>query len=160
MKIAPSVRFEIHDTGFSKDKKIMLLRQAVAINPFATDWFAWIDSSLINDIPTPVSLHKLNRLSPQLFHFTTSDETRFDPRRIGIASYHCIAGDAYLLHSTAIHYFAYLYESYASRSVADSDQVVWTRILSDRPDLFRAHGHGYGEILRLLATPYSSHTIK
>ena len=146
MRVSPPVRLEIYESEFSTDKKIVLLRQAAATNP--SDWFGWVNPSLI---PATVSLHRLDRLSPQLFHFTTSDEPRFDPKRIGSPSYHCIAGDAYLLHSSSIHYFAYLYESYIRPDrPADSDQVLWTRILSDRPDLFQAHGHGYGQILKLL----------
>jgi len=144
------------------NEKIFLMRRAAALNPFNTDWFAWVDAGICAyrsspppDRPWPTP-SKLARLSKEKLHFTTSDSPRFDPRRVSPTSYyHAFAATAYILHASAINYFATLYDSYLTRFVPKrgtiyTEQVIWTYILAEHPDLFASLGHGYGAAVSLL----------
>jgi hypothetical protein len=157
----PTYYVELPLTEISHEK-IFLLKRAVSLNLFNSDWFAWVNADLCvyRNSPPPSDPFPnpsvLKQCSKEKVLFTTSDNNRFDPSRVGPTSdYHCIAGDAYLLHASIVHYFASLYDSYLNRFPRKqgsdiTDQVLWTHILSEHPEFFQALGHGYGQVVPLL----------
>jgi len=143
-------------------EKIFLMKKVVQLNPYCSDYFAWVDAGICTyrttappSVPFP-SVEKLQALPQNKFVFTSSDAPVFRKQMVGPTRYfHYIAGTSYLLHSSFVDNFAAIYDSYLAsylpqRGTIYTDQVLLTYIYKDHPELFHRLGHGYGEIVPLL----------
>ena len=144
------------------NEKLFLMRRAAQLNPFGSEWFAWIDAGICtyrNAVPPSLtwpSSNKLASLPKDKLLFTSSDSPYFLPTRATEKSYyHFIAGTSYIIHASALNNFVELYDSYLKRCLPMrcnifTDQVILTLIYKDHPELFHRIGHGYGALVPLL----------
>ena len=144
------------------NEKLFLVQRAARLNPFGSEWFAWVDAGICTYRTSPPSpatwpaQSKMKHLPKNKLIFTTSRSPLLSRYLAsGKRYYHSIAGTAYLVHNSSVDQFATLYDSYLSRYVPTrattyTDQVILTLLYKDRPDLFHRLGHGYGAALPLL----------
>jgi hypothetical protein len=141
------------------NEKIFLIEKAARLNPFNSEFFSWIDAGICvyreQLPPTKLfpDLNKLALLPKDKFIFTTSDNTVFEPTKIG-SYYHYISGTSYMLHIDLIQSFVEIYSNYLKKIKIDdniyTDQVILTLIYNDFPKLFHCIGNGYGDLVPLL----------
>lgn len=140
------------------NEKIFLIEKAVTLNPFNSSYFAWVDAGICSyrykmapSTPFP-DVNKLVNLPKDKLIYTSSVE-RFEPERLS-GYYHYICGTAYVLHRDILPRFVELYKKYIDKlmhlSKIYTDQVIWTYIYNDYPELFHKLGCGYGEVVPLL----------
>jgi hypothetical protein len=140
------------------NEKIFLIEKAAALNPFKSSYFAWVDAGICSyrskmapSTPFP-DINKLVNLPKDKLIFTSSVES-FEPERLS-GYYHYVCGTAYVLHRDIIPRFVELYREYIDKLINLSkiytDQVIWTHIYRDYPELFYKLGNGYGEVVPLL----------
>jgi hypothetical protein len=142
------------------NEKIFLMERAQKLNPFASEWFAWVDAGIccyrsqpppVRPFPDPA---KLVRLPKDKLVFTASQRGSFRPERLAIPNYHYMAGTAYLLHGCMIEGMANLFrsgmEKVVQRDRVYTDQTLWTYLLRDHPEMFQCIGYDYGEVVPLL----------
>lgn len=142
------------------NEKIYLIQKASQINPFNSNFFAWVDAgiSIYRDKSPPTStfpnINKLNHLPCDKFIFSSSDNPEFNPSAIG-KYYHYVSGTSYLIHITMIDKFADMWTEYLDKLLISgswiyTDQVVLTLIYHDHPEMFHKLSHGYGTIIPYL----------
>jgi hypothetical protein len=141
------------------NEKIFLIEKAKQLNIFNTEYFAWMDAGIctFRSRSPPVTpfpnREKLALLPKNKFLFTSSDESYFQPNRMG-QYYHFISG-TYIIHIDIIDTIVSLYKEYIEKYMEPlhiyTDQILLTYIYRDHSDLFYQAGHGYGEILNILA---------
>jgi hypothetical protein len=141
------------------NEKIFLIEKAKQLNIFNTEYFAWMDAGVctFRSRSPPVTpfpnREKLALLPKNKFLFTSSDESYFQPNRMG-QYYHFISG-TYIIHIDIIDTIVSLYKEYIEKYMEPlhiyTDQILLTYIYRDHSDLFYQAGHGYGEILNILA---------
>ena len=141
------------------NEKIFLIQKAKNINPFKSSFFTWVDAGICNyrDKPPPSepfpNINKLKDLPINKFIFTSSDNKNFERKRVG-SYYHHISG-TFCMSLGFIDGICEIYKKYLDVFVPRkdniyTDQVIYTLIYKDRPDLFYKIGHGYGKIIDLL----------
>lgn len=141
------------------NEKIFLVEKAARLNPYNSDFFAWIDAGICvyrDKIPPSVqfpSPNKLALLPKDKFIFTTSEKPFLEPHRLN-TYYHHIAATSYILHKNLIPKFIDIYSEYLEKlinlKILFIDQSVLTHIFNDHPGLFYKLGDGYGEVVPLL----------
>jgi hypothetical protein len=141
------------------NEKVFLIEKASKLNPFNSDFFAWIDAGICtyrdNAPPTRPfpDLNKLMLLPKDKCIFTSTDNPIFEPYKLS-TYYHYIAGTSYILHADIIPQIIYLYKEYLehimNKDSIYTDQVILTHIYNAHPELFHCLGHGYGEVIPLL----------
>jgi hypothetical protein len=141
------------------NEKIFFIEKAAKLNPFNSEFFAWIDAGICtyrNKAPPNSNFPNLNRLKilpKKKFIFTSSNSPHFESQLLG-TYYHYIAGTSYLLHKDMISSIVELYKEYMEKLVNTdniyTDQVILTHIYNNNKRLFYKLGHGYGEIVPLL----------
>jgi len=141
------------------NEKIFLIKKALELNPFSSDFFSWVDAGVPvyrKKLPPTTAFpnaDKLNNLPNDKFIYTASAPYNRDKVKTD-SYYHCISG-TYMLHKSIIDNFAKLYEEYLNKLVDKSniwtDQVILTHIFKDNEDLFYKLCDGYGELFRHLA---------
>jgi hypothetical protein len=142
------------------NEKIFLIQKAKNINPFRSSFFTWVDAGICNyrDKPPPSepfpNINRLKDLSINKFIFTSSDNKNFERKRVG-SYYHYISGTSFCMSIGFIDGMCEIYKKYLDLYVKRkdniyTDQVIYTLIYKDRPDLFYKIGHGYGKIIELL----------
>jgi hypothetical protein len=140
-------------------EKIFLMDEAACINPFGSEWFAWLDagiSSYRTRQPSPLPWpdnNKLSTLPKDKFLFTTSDSPIFK-EGTGRSYYHYISG-TFMLHRDFLKIYKIIWKKKLDELLISPtwrylDQVVHTIIYREHPDLFHCLGHGYGAIGPLL----------
>jgi len=144
------------------NEKIFMIQKARQMNPFQSEWFHWIDAGIctFRDTKPPhrvfPSAEKLKELDSfkELFLFSSSNA--FIPEYITPHQYyHCISG-TYVIHKDRVERFANLYREYLEKCVDKNkdniwtDQVIWTHIYKDYPQLFMKLCDGYGEVTKYL----------
>jgi hypothetical protein len=140
------------------NEKIFLIKKALELNPFHSDFFCWVDAGICiyrntrpPSIPFP-NLDKLTILPTDKFIYTSSD-TYVESNVTTTNYYHHISG-TYLLHKNIINHFATLYKEYLNRLLDThniwTDQVILTHIYKNHKHLFHKLGDGYGELFHLL----------
>ena len=138
-------------------EKIFLMKKAININPFNSDYFMWVDAGICvyRNLKPPTqsfpNVEKLSSLPKDKFIFTSSNVREF--KGIINAFLHFISGTAYLFHKDFIDKFLPLYK--VKMQIIDqtdiyTDQIILTHLYKDNPDLFYKLGDGYGEIVPLL----------
>lgn len=141
------------------NEKIILLEKAYQWNPYKSDWFCWIDAGIccyrdakppLASFPNLVTLAKMptNRI------IYSASATK-DPARIHRTSYwHHFAGTAYMIHKSILSTIYKLYKVYADKLIDTNnfwtDQVIWSHIEKDNPELFHKVCDGYGDIIPYL----------
>jgi hypothetical protein len=141
------------------NEKIFMMQKAVAINPFHSEWFHWIDAGICiyrDELPPTVEfpdMNKLSRLPKDKFIYSSSNNINnnlITPTNY----YHYIAGTSYLLHASLVDRFANIYNTYLDKLIDKrniwTDQVVLSHICKDYPFLFYKLCDGYGEVTRCL----------
>jgi hypothetical protein len=141
------------------NEKIFLVEKAKQLNIYNTEYFAWIDAGIctLRDRSPPIeefpNKHKLTLLPKNVCLFTSSFRI-FNPSELKNSNYHFISG-TYIIHIDIIDTIVSLYKEYIEKYLEPSriysDQVILTYIYKDHPHLFYQIGHGYGEILNILA---------
>jgi hypothetical protein len=136
------------------NEKIFLIKKALELNPFFSEFFCWIDAGICiyrNKAPPTESfpnLDKLNKLPKDKFIYSSSNpyiESNVRPDNY----YHNISG-TYILHKNIINDFANMYENYLDKLVDKNniwtDQVILTHMFKDNKSLFYELCCGYGTI--------------
>jgi hypothetical protein len=140
-------------------EKIFLIKKALEINPFSSDFFCWIDAGICNyrTISPPSTsfpnINKLNILPKDKLIYSSNNkyvEKYVKPNNY----YHHISGTSYILHKNMINGFANIYEKYLDKLIHKNniwtDQLVLTHIYKDHKDVFFELCSGHGEIIPLL----------
>ena len=140
------------------NEKVFLLEKASILNPFNSEFFAWVDAGICTyrDSAPPTrpfpDLNKLAVLPKDKFIFTSSERPEYEPSRLN-TYYHHVSG-TYILHKNIIPSVIQLYKEYLEKLLKPdniyTDQVILTHIYNDKPSIFFKLGDGYGELLPLL----------
>lgn len=141
------------------NEKIFLLKKALEINPFSSEFFMWVDAGICNyrtKSPPEKSfpnLEKLSNLPKDKFIFSSSI-LRFNKNNVSKNNYYHYISGTYILHKDIIIKFSEIYNEYLNKLVDKhniwTDQVVLTHIFKDHEEMFYRLTHGYGKILPLL----------
>ena len=140
-------------------EKVFLMQRAVALNVYGSEYFAWVDSGICtyrNSAPPTEPFPNVDRLltlPKDKFLFTSSDSPVFDANRIG-SYYHFVSG-TFVIHKDFIGRFVEVFAASLVRFMPHkmwilTDQVLYTLVYYERPELFQCIGHGYGEIMNVL----------
>jgi hypothetical protein len=139
------------------NEKIFFIKKAYDLNPFQTEWFKWVDAGICvyRDVaPSPLPFpnpEKMENLPKDQFIFSSSEAYRKDlilPNNY----YHHISG-TYLMHKDIINTVVEIYHQYLTLIDTNNiwtDQVLWTHIYNDFPQLFFKLCEGYGAITQYL----------
>ena len=128
------------------NEKIHLLKLAKDLNP--TDFYIWVDSGISSyrDIKPPSTRLNIKNTYPtdKLCHSSVDGD------------YHNFSGGVLLIHFNFIDTFHKIYYNYLKKCnrkdkwQCGSDQVIFTDIKDDYPELFHKMSTGYGKNLNLL----------
>ena len=139
------------------NEKIFMMRHALKINYFSSDFFMWIDAGICvyrNKMPPSIpfpNINKLNKLPQDKFIYSSSCSRVYDNNKFKKGKYHSnhhISG-TYILHKNIIEKFVKLYSKYLKlidKNDIWTDQVILTHIYKDNKDLFYKYCNGYGRI--------------
>lgn len=150
-------------------EKIRLVKEASETDKFGNEWYAWLDSSICtfrDNKPTQSvwpNPNKLKKLKKNALNYTSTPEHEGkDLKILKDSKYIHIITGTWIVHKSMIDKLCKLFERYLGL-VRDeaikndrniflclSDQVVWTRMLIEKPEYFNKVGSGYGEIVNLL----------
>lgn len=142
------------------NEKIFFMQKAKNINPFKSDFFIWVDAGICSfrDTKPPLeyfpNFNKVKDLPNDKFIFTSSQNKNFEMEKVGSYNYHYISG-AFCVNIRIIDEVCELYKTYLDLHVPKkdnlyTDQVMYTLIYKDKPELFYKIGHGYGKIIEIL----------
>ena len=142
------------------NEKIFLVQKAFKINPFNSEYFAWVDAGICcyrekppPKVPFP-NLDKLRNLPNDKFIFTSIDDyerrCKMKPDSLYFTMLYVI-GTSYLLHKDIINNFVEIYKHYldklVDKSIVWTDQIILTHIYKDFPQLFYKLSEGWGNIV-------------
>ena len=141
------------------NEKVFLMEKAAEINPYNSDYFAWVDAGISSYRETPPPIYqfpdraKLYAL-PKKIIYSSSDERFFDVDRLGEEGYHHISG-TFVMHSSVIPKVCRLYRGYldtllVNKDIVYTDQIIFTYMLKEHPELFYNYGHGYCKVIKEL----------
>ena len=135
------------------NEKIFLIQNALKINPFNSNFYCWYDAGLclfrdrkIPEIKLYSSFLKKNKIS-----FTNpSHVKKFEKNKLKEYGYHYVTG-TYIIPKNIIPIVTKMYKQYLDNYVDNkllwTDQVIWTHIYNDYPELFENIGEGYGYVI-------------
>jgi hypothetical protein len=137
------------------NEKIFLIKKALELNPFCSDFFCWVDAGICTyrnkhppNTPFP-DIEKLKQLPKDKFIYSSSCPYK-ETDVLTNNYYHHISGTTYILHKNIIHTFTELYKNYLEKLVDThniwTDQVILTHIFKDHKYFFYKLCCGYGEI--------------
>jgi hypothetical protein len=139
-------------------EKIFLIKRALEINPFNSEWFHWIDAGhcvFRNQAPPPSvfpSPDKIDILPRDKFIYSSSDP--YNESKVTINNYYHHISGTYIIHKSLVNKILLIYKEYleklSSSSDVVTDQVVLTHIYKDNKDLFYKLCDGYGEVTKYL----------
>ena len=125
------------ELGLVWNEKIFMMKDAVTLNPFQTDYFAWVDAGLCvyrETPPPPISFQYTAFLNPDKFNHTSAD--------------HSVTG-TYAIPTSLVYLYASLYLDKLTQVPAIlTDQITWSAIYADKPNLFHCVGQGYGTLFQ------------
>jgi hypothetical protein len=143
-------------------EKIFLVKKAIDINPFNSEFFMWMDAGICthrdkkpSNKPFP-SPEKIKYLPPNKFIFSSSDQPKFIDYAVKDNTYyHFIAMTNFIIHKNIIGDIVNIYKKYLDIKLTlntwiFTDQVLITHIYKDCPELFFHYAHGYGDIVNQL----------
>lgn len=135
------------------NEKIFLIQNALKINPFNSNFYCWYDAGLclfrdrkIPEIKLDSSFLNKNKIS-----FTNpSHVKKFEKNKLKEYGYHYVTG-TYIIPKNIIPIVTKMYKQYLDNYVDNkllwTDQVIWTHIYNDYPELFENIGEGYGYVI-------------
>jgi hypothetical protein len=141
-------------------EKIFLMEEVARMNPFRTEWFAWLDAgiSCYRDRAPPPTVwpkkEKVEKLPTDKLIFTAPSSAGF-VHNFGKSYYHYVTGTFMATGEFLCEKYARLYQQYLDNLLPHCswryvDQVVHTHIYRDHRDLFHCIGVGYGGVATLL----------
>jgi len=146
------------DLNLIWNEKLIMIQKAVALNPFNSDWFKWIDAGICvfrNRAPSSAAFNKqdvLQGLPVDKFIYSTSEP--YNAAAVGPTHYYHHVSGTYILHRNFVDTFVDTFKEYLERLVDKNniwtDQVVLTHIYKDKPALFHRMCDGYGVISEML----------
>lgn len=154
------------------NEKIFLIQKASKLNPFNTDYFKWTDAGIFvyRDAPPPnkplVNEEKLNKFPKDKVIFSSSNNFCEYEKISKTNHYHYISGEI-MMHRNIVDEMTEIYKKYINELMSEdniwTDQVIWTHIYKDHPNLFYklwyGNDYGYGAIIKYLyATPIELYT--
>ena len=144
------------------NEKIFMIAKVKALNPFKSEFFAWIDAGIseYRDRPPPPSPFpnrgRLASLPKDRLLYNATQNGPFNPALLDMPNYHYVAGTAFLLHVSLVDRMVELYRATIDRVLSTnklySDQMIFSHILKDHPQLFCCAGYYYGKLVPLLYT--------
>jgi len=143
------------------NEKLFLMQKAANLNPFKSDFFAWVDAGITTyrkkappstAFPDP---SKLKILPKDKLIFTASGPAKFKAEQVSPATYYHFVSGTFMMHKSYINSFVEEYSRYLDKYVpmkttVCTDQVLLTYMYKDHPDRFHILGYGYGYLLALL----------
>ena len=140
------------------NEKIFLIKRALEINPYLSDFFIWVDAGIcsyrINSPPKKIfpDENKLKKLPNDKFIFCSSNT--YNPNYVLPNNYYHSVSGTFILHKNIIKDFTKLYEKYLDKLLDKNniwtDQVILTHMFKDKNDLFFKLCEGYGSIIPYL----------
>ena len=147
------------------NEKIFLLDKAQQLNPFNSEFFAWVDAGICTYRTSPPppqpfpNSNKLKHLPKDKIIYSAS--TPWNPANVTTSTYyHHVAGTAYILHQSIIPNVAQMYGTLMDKIFAEdssihkaniwTDQVILTHMFKAFPHKFYKLCDGYGAILPIL----------
>jgi hypothetical protein len=146
------------ELGVIWNEKIFMIQKASQINPFNSEWFMWIDAGLCNfrERPPPnkkfPNMDLVKHLPKDKFIYSSS--TKYDASLVTyIDYYHHISG-TFILHKNIIDLYANIYKVYMDKLIKIksvwTEQVIYTHIYKNHPELYYMLSDGYGAIISYL----------
>lgn len=141
------------------NEKIFLIEKAAKLNPFQSEYFAWIDAGICeyrDKTPpqTPFNNQKISCLPKNKIIFSSSSKPFFQPGLLNTNNYHHVCGTSYILHKNIINIIISLYKEKLDDLVninkIYTDQVILTHIFNENAELFYKLADGYGKVIPLL----------
>lgn len=142
------------------NEKIFLIEKAYKLNIFKSDYYMWIDAGvcLYRNIKPPTRIYpnidKLRKLPIDKFIFSSSNHKIFNKKKFLESNHnHFISGTSFMYHKNIINIISELFKKYLEKINKESiytDQVLYTYMYMDNPDLFYQLSHGYGENVKYL----------
>jgi hypothetical protein len=140
------------------NEKIFMIEKALAVNPFNSEWFMWIDAGICTFRDKSPSTEQADMSVFQTLpkeKIIYCESSPYIPELVTrLSYYHHVSGTSYIIHRDLIELCAWQYETYLNRLVSTdniwTDQLIWTHIFKDSPDLFYKWFTGYGESARYL----------
>jgi hypothetical protein len=126
------------ELGLVWNEKIFMIKDATTLNPFQSDYFAWVDAGLCvyrEHAPPPYPFQTLSFLDHDRFNYTSCPD-------------HKVTGTYALAKLAAPRYASMYLEKLLQSPVIFTDQITWSAIYADRPDLFHRVGQGYGTLFQ------------
>ena len=156
--ITHSIHCPSIDLNLIWNEKIFLIKRALKLNPFNSEFFHWIDAgTCVYRKTKPPSIkfcdQKIEQLTKAKFIYSSSLD--YDEQLINENSYHHhISGTSYIIHKNLIDSFCDIYYNYMdkliNKNIIWTDQVILTHIFKDNKNLFLKLTDGYGEITPML----------
>lgn len=136
------------------NEKIFMMEKAVNINPFQSEWFKWMDAGMSiyrhnkpPPYPFPVK-ERLIDLPTDKFIYSASDS--YIPDCIREDNYYHHISGTFLFHKNFISIFVDVYKQYLEKLLNKNniwtEQVIYTHIYKEHPELFYKLCDGYGTI--------------
>ena len=140
------------------NEKIFMIQKAYEINPFHSNWFKWIDAGLCiyRDISPPnkpfPNTDILQNLPTDKFIYSSS--TKYNEKSVTNNNYYHHISGTFILHKNIINKYSTIYKDYLEKKIDKiniwTEQVIYTHIYKDFPDLYFKLCDGYGEITKVL----------
>jgi len=136
------------------NEKIFLIKKALDLNPFSSDFFCWVDAGICvyRNKPPPIAafpnIDKLYALPKDKFIYSSS--MPYDLNKVKTDEYYHHISGTFIIHKNIIHEFVKLYKEYLDRLIETpniwTEQVILTHIFKDHQRLFYKLCDGYGAI--------------
>lgn len=136
------------------NEKLFLIKKALELNPFKSDFFCWADAGICTyrNVPPPITpfpnINKLDMLPKDKFIYSSSQEY-IEKKVNNYDYYHHISG-TFIIHKNIINDFTNMYAQYLDKLIDTNniwtEQVILTHIYKDNKNLFYKLCNGYGEI--------------
>ena len=142
------------------NEKLFMIQKAYEINPFNSEWFQWIDAGICSYrnevVPTKKfpNMNIIENLPKNKFIFEDSANEYNENLITTTNYYHFISATSFLLHKSIINDFIDIYKKYLKLLIDKNniwtEQVIYTHIYKDNPELFFKLTTGHGQMVRFL----------
>ena len=146
------------DLNLIWNEKIFMIQKAYEIIPFNSEWFMWMDAGIciFRDIKPPEkefpNKNILDKLPKDKFIYSSSEE--YNEKLVSITNYYHHISGTFILHKNIIDKYVDIYKLYLEKLIDKNniwtDQVIFTHIYKDYPNLYYKLCNGYGEITNVL----------
>jgi hypothetical protein len=139
-------------------EKVFLIKRALELNPFNSEWFHWIDAGhyIYRNQAPPSSVFpnpdKIDKLPRDKFIYSSSCD--YHENEVYINNYYHHISGTYIIHKSLIDNFVNIYKEYLEKLSCSSgivtDQVLLTHIYKDNKELFYKLCEGYCQVTNYL----------